>query len=747
MDYVGYVDTKLTMVRPVNGTRYDSYIYSQYFDVTIDGANAPDKITLAAIRAIKQIPQRVTYEQRALVEKARALYDKIATMEQKALVTNYPDLISAEQRIISLTPTDEPVEIPEETPEQKGNGGLIAVIVLLCVLFAAVAAAAVYVVVKAKKENRPVKEVTVEFLQTVKAVSLRIWAFVVPWAKKIWAVIVMVALKVWPVIEKLIKRVWPVVLRFANKVWPAIEKCAKPAAAFVTKCAVAFAGWCVKALGTVAAFAKKLFTKKQKEETAQEEQPEAETQTEEPKKQKRVRKPRKAIQIDPKVKKIVLIVVASLAAAALIAGIVWTVANMEPAQPEDPYAANDAQNYSVSVMFDANGGFFTTNTSVIVDSFNMENLPQIGGKAQVALIAPDDAARDKNAFTAINNGYFLAGWYTERIENGTDAAGNPAYTYSGKWDFKKDKLELDPAGEYTAKEPVLTLYAAWIPMFQFEFYELSSGELMETLAYDPTSGKELALPAWNEETGAIEMYNFPAKSGYTFNGVYYDAEGIDVVLTETIAHTGTVDYTNGTGKDATMKLYVDWQEGEWFRIYNADQFVKNASVAGHYEIFADIDFSGKNWPTSLMHGSFTGTIHGNGYTFRNISFKQTNKSKVNSGLFGQIAETAVISDLTFENVTFTIEGGTRVAGASYGLLAGSITSEAQLVFVTITSGTVQIDSDCYFGTDDYTIGLVCGMGTTDIDYSGITCTAVGDKPESVIITVNGSTVTVEFAEG
>ena len=36
------------------------------------------------------------------------------------------------------------------------------------------------------------------------------------------------------------------------------------------------------------------------------------------------------------------------------------------------------------------------------------------------------------------------------------------------------------------------------------------------------------------------------------------------------------------------------------------------------------------------------------------------------------------------------------------------------------------------------------MGTTDIDYSGITCEAVGDKPESVIITVNGSAVTVEF---
>ena len=31
-----------------------------------------------------------------------------------------------------------------------------------------------------------------------------------------------------------------------------------------------------------------------------------------------------------------------------------------------PYQVNDEENYTVSVKFDANGGVFTTNTSVIV---------------------------------------------------------------------------------------------------------------------------------------------------------------------------------------------------------------------------------------------------------------------------------------------------------------------------------------------------------------------------------------------
>ena len=303
---------------------------------------------------------------------------------------------------------------------------------------------------------------------------------------------------------------------------------------------------------------------------------------------------------------------------------------------------------------------------------------------------------------------------------------------------------MDPAAEHSAKEPVLTLYAAWIPMFQIELYDLDSGELMQTLSYDPTAGKDLLIPALDEKSGAVDMNDFPEKSGFTFNGVYTDAEGKNPVETPAVVHPGKVDYATGTASDAAMKLYVDWIEGEWYHIYNVEQFLDNASVSGSYVIHADLDFAGENWPTSLMHGSFAGTIQGNGHTFRNISLTQTNNSKVNSGLFGQLTETAVISDLTLENVAFTIEGGSRVAGASYGLLAGSVSEKAQLTGVTIASGKLLIDSGCYFGTDDFTIGLVCGMGSTSIDFTNITCEAVGDAPETVVITVTGNDVTVEF---
>ena len=413
-----------------------------------------------------------------------------------------------------------------------------------------------------------------------------------------------------------------------------------------------------------------------------------------------------------------------------------------------PYQLNDAENYSVSVKYDANGGFFTTNTAVIVDSYNVSDMEKdSNGNAQIPLIAPDDAARDKNAFTAINNGYFLAGWYAERTETGKDDAGNPIYAYGNKWDFENDVLSVDTKQTYTSAEPVLTLYAAWIPMFEIEIYDAQSGEQMTSVKYDPTAGQDFRLPVWDEETGAIEMNNFPEKSGYTFNAVYYDKELTEKIETDVVAHPGVIDPATGTATDQVLALYVDWTEGEWFHIYNVEQFLDNASVSGCYEIHADLDFTGENWPTSLMHGSFSGTIRGNGHTFKNIELTQTNNSKTNSGLFGQLTETAVLENITFENVTFTIKGGTRMAGTTYGLLTGAVSDKATCTDVKILTSTLQIDSACYFGTDDYTIGLVSGMGSTGIDHTGITCKAVGDNPESVIITVTDTTVTVEFVTG
>lgn len=431
--------------------------------------------------------------------------------------------------------------------------------------------------------------------------------------------------------------------------------------------------------------------------------------------------------------KTLLVVLLTLLTAALITGC---------SNEKTPYEINDSENYTVSVKYDANGGIFTTNTSVIVDTYSLDELGTNGeGKAEIALLSPDNKSRGTDAFTAINNGHFLAGWYSERIET------ENGYTYNGKWDFENGILEVDANKEYTSEEPVLTLYAAWIPLFEIEFYNAENGELTDKMTYDPTVIESISVPKWDEATGAIEMYQFPERTGYTFEKAYYDAEKTMPVETETISHTGVIDEASGTAEGSVMKLYVEWTEGEWYRIYNTEQFIENAGLNGCYEIFADLDFTDEIWPTSFMYGNFGGKIKGNGHTFRNIDFAQTNNSKVNAGLFGYITEGAEISDITFENVTFTVKTGTRVVGTNYGLFAGTVSTSASISGVNIKSSTLQIDSSCYFGVDDYTIGLVCGMGDASVvDTAEIGCAAVGDEHEKVTVTAEGNTVSVIFAE-
>lgn len=401
-------------------------------------------------------------------------------------------------------------------------------------------------------------------------------------------------------------------------------------------------------------------------------------------------------------KKAIWVVAAILALCAFVTGC---------SQEATPYEINDADAYNLSVKFDANGGYFGTNTTVIVDAYNISQMNTNGsGEVEIALLSPDNELRGIDAYTAQNPGYFLAGWYAERTETAD------GYSYGRKWDFEKDRLSVDPGKNYSSQEPVMTLYAVWVPKFQIEFYDLASGELLSTYEFSPVAENEILVPQWDEASGAIEMYDFPQREGYTFNGAYYDAAGTQPVDTAAVEHPGVINEATGAAENASMKLYLDWTEGEWYRIYNVEQFLDNASVSGNYEILADLDFTGEIWPTSLMYGNFTGSIVGNGHTFSNIQVEQTNNSKVNAGVFGYLAEGAEIRDLTFENVTVTIKAGTRVAGTCYGLLAGTISEKAVFENVAITGSHLQIDSAAYFGTDDYVIGLLCGMGKADVEH-------------------------------
>lgn len=417
---------------------------------------------------------------------------------------------------------------------------------------------------------------------------------------------------------------------------------------------------------------------------------------------------------------------------------------------EAPYASLDAEDNSIGIRFDANGGLFAGTKDVsMVDVYNKTEC----GKA-FYLISPDDPVRGSGSFSVSKNGYFLAGWYTQRSlrvdENGQplDEYGvlcsvsgrEQGYTYSGLWDFATSKVELDPNGNYSSQEPVLTLYAAWIPYINYDIYavdEDGSAELIDTV-----QTIQLELPKWNEKTGKLNMNSFPAVQNSTFNGAYLDQQLTQEITGSVGGAENYVDYTTGTLNAQSVSIYTTWLEGTWFKISTADQFLSNARLDGNYIITADLDFTNAVWPPVLVKGKFTGTIQGNGHTISNLNVVQGDNSQIYGGLFGSLEEGAMIQDLSFENVTFTIQAGSRMQGASFGLLTGSRSSGAILWNVNVT-GNLYISKDCY--PSDYTIGLLCGNGSTDgVNYT-IDCLALEDDADNITITVNDDdTVTVTF---
>lgn len=400
-----------------------------------------------------------------------------------------------------------------------------------------------------------------------------------------------------------------------------------------------------------------------------------------------------------------------------------------------PYDENDAAGFTVSIRYDANGGFFATSTGIIMDSYNLSTLtPGPDGQVRLGLLAPEDNRRgSSDTFQATKNGYFLEGWYTERTET-TDENGNTVYTYGNKWDFNADTLALDPGKTYHSAEPVLTLYACWVPMFEIHFVDMQTQQVLGSYSFNPYTGSDIQVPQWDLKTGAMEMYRFPEKKGCTFENAYYDAAGT-MPATGTVEHTGKI-LPNGTAEGHIMNLYVDYMEGQWYHIYNAQQLTKNANPNGHYILEADLDFADEKWPAIFANGSFSGSLEGNGHTIRNVDFKQTKMDAENCGLFGSIQSGAVIENVTFENVTFTVEKGFNRA-ANYGLLAGAIYEGADLRDVQIKNSTLLINSGARFASDDYAIGLICGAGKAElVQNAEITFDMTGKNPEKYTITLD-----------
>ncbi len=386
---------------------------------------------------------------------------------------------------------------------------------------------------------------------------------------------------------------------------------------------------------------------------------------------------------------------------------------------QSPFKGYNKDGYTVSVKYDANGGVFTTNTDTIVDTYNLGTYTADSeGKKHIKLFAPDSSERGNQAYTATKDNFYLAGWYTERSEE-KDQDGNViGYTYSGRWDFENDKLSLKADGVYSSENAELTLYAAWIPSFTYEFYVFGeNGEptLINSVNINPLADTELTLPKDNEESGKINAPNdFPTLDGKTYDKIYLDKDKQNEITAETLTHTGKFISENATLEDPVMKIYCTATDGVKYKITSVDQLIKNPDVNAHFTLENDLDFSGRSWPVAFSTGEFSGKIIGNGHTVKNIVLNQNNTTDKAFALFGTISDCASVKDVTFDAVTVNINKFSNYQNAAFGIFAGEIYDSADISGITVQNSTLNITKGLNLmvavNSRSPLFGLICAVG-------------------------------------
>jgi hypothetical protein len=245
----------------------------------------------------------------------------------------------------------------------------------------------------------------------------------------------------------------------------------------------------------------------------------------------------------------------------------------------------------------------------------------------------------------------------------------------------------------------------------------------------------LSLPSWKDGKAKIDMNGFPERTGYTFLAAYTD-EAMQNKITDS-SITGDVDATLDGG-DRTVKLYTEWYEGRYIKVYSAKDIKDNSFLNGHFYLQNDIDFEKTAWPSNFTTGEFKGLIEGNGYAIKNVAVSQSDAKGVAYGIFGKIADTAVMNNVRFENISYTVkQGAIKASEATFGLFAGDIADGASFTGVSV-SGTLYIASDISLSMLGTTYLLAGDGGSHGIDNAGITCRATTDTPP-FLIAVDGET--------
>ena len=397
----------------------------------------------------------------------------------------------------------------------------------------------------------------------------------------------------------------------------------------------------------------------------------------------------------------------------------------------------------ITVTYDASGGEIAGGTNVkLMDMFNPDKFTaDENGIVEFKLRNPTDPARPKPGVDNVKvtkEGHSLVGWYKVRE---VDESGN--YTYKDPWDFATDKVKFNK-NEQTKLD--MTLYAAWIPQYTFEYYYKATAD-GEWTKFGTTGFNYLAenkvdnlyVPDWSSETGKMDYQNnevgftFPSLDKMTFKAAYSDEScSLESKITEPFHHNGELDRDTAKAINPVQKIYVEFDEGSRYRISTAKQFADIGDLAGQYTVLnAELDFKEVSWPGRFLSEEFNGKIiseSGEALTFKNVNAEYYVESGAAfGGLFGKVGKDAELKNISFENATLTYTRAVSLNGGSFGFFAGEIDNEAAVENISI-SGKMQIFKLRVSGGEGFKFNLTAnGDKRSAITDGGITIWACGEE--------------------
>lgn len=244
--------------------------------------------------------------------------------------------------------------------------------------------------------------------------------------------------------------------------------------------------------------------------------------------------------------------------------------------------------------------------------------------------------------------YKFGGWYYAVL----DEEGNPVYEDEDKKVYKLgDPVDFSKPLE---KGDHWIIVAKWISESKVNVMLVCDEGL--TITKEVEEGEE-AVSYKNGNVVAVRPYDTADKvvnpgdgkapfkfddDEYTFVDYYADA-----------ACTTPVQWPIQK-QDGDVTIYAKYLQGEWDvvrSVKDATNMFNNVKAGKRYWLARNVDLSGKKVAAKTI---FDGEIQGNGFTISNLNViksKITGGSKVS--LFGDIQGTAVIENLTLNNLTFT----------------------------------------------------------------------------------------------